>query len=243
VLSLQKCWNSIKYSSPLCAGGYSSVPRCATLQVAHRALRFFRAHLQMAQTQFLDMCRTRHNSVGFGSSVLLKTRLLGRKQSSIISVAALWWQQVPAPPALGQSRGLGKLLLTKRAGSRLATATCSLAQINWSCWEAYIVYNAWTWWKWMALNAFSLWKPIVTTQVATFRLRVELQAGLLLSCPPPQYASLDCWSEILHQELSFDMHYSNVRLRSNSSAGRYSSPPLSAGIVSSPVTCCCWQCW
>lgn len=42
----------------------------------------------------------------------------------------------------------------------------------------------------MALNAFSLWKPIVTSQVAKFSLRVELQDGLVLSCPPPQFASL-----------------------------------------------------
>lgn len=90
----------------------------------------------------------------------------------------------------GRAEGFSKLLLTKHAGSSLATATWNLAQTNLSCWEAYIIYNAKTWQKWMALNAFSLWKLIVTSQVAKFSLKSELQDGLFLSCLPPQYASL-----------------------------------------------------
>lgn len=104
-LSLQKRCNSIKYSSQICAGWYSCAPQCAPLQVAHWALHFFHSYLQMPQTQFLYTCRIRHNSVEFDSFVLLKTKLLERKQNSIIFIAALWWHQVSALQTPGQSRG------------------------------------------------------------------------------------------------------------------------------------------
>lgn len=185
-LSLQSCWNGVKHCSQIRAGWYLCAP-----QIEHFIL--FLSHLQVSQTQFLYMCRIRNNSICSDSFVLPKTKLLWRKQNSIIFMYFVMTSDVS--PA--ESRGFSELLLTKHAGSSLATATWNLAQINLSCWEAYIIYNAKTWQKWMALNAILIWMPsnelwklIVTSQVAKFSLKSELQDRLFLSCPPPQCDSL-----------------------------------------------------
>lgn len=103
-LSLQKCWNSVKYSSQIRGGWYSCASQGAPLQVAHWALHFF-SFSPTDAPDFLYTCRIRHNSIGFDSFVLLKTKLLERKPNSIIFIAVLWWHQVSALQTLGQSRG------------------------------------------------------------------------------------------------------------------------------------------